>query len=204
MLYFTENERLHIDSTKIEKFKINVDNFVLDDLKSRLNKTRFSDSIVTNFEYGMNSQALKFIVDHWLNKYNWRRHEKIINEFSHYKTEIEGIKVHYIHEKPKTKAAKVYPLLIVHGWPSSFWEFYKLIPLLTNSKDDQIAFEVIVPSLPGFGFSEASHKPGLNTFETARMFVTLMKRLGHDKFFFHGNDWGSFVGKQIALIFPET
>ena len=202
--FVAENEPLPVDSNKIEKFEINIDNKILDDLQNRLNKTRFTESIVTNFEYGINSQTLKLIVNYWKNEYNWREHEKILNQFNHFKTEIEGIKIHFIHEKPRTKAVRIYPLLISHGWPGTFWEFYKFISYLTKPKDNHIAFEVIAPSLPGFAFSEAPHKPGLNAIDTARMYVTLMKRLGHDKFFFHGNDWGSFVGKQIALIFPET
>ena len=151
----------------------------------------------------MNTKTLKVIVDYWLTSYDWRKQEKILNQFEQYTTEIEGLQIHFIHEKPKTKAVRIYPLLLLHGWPSSFGQFSKIIPLLTNPKDNQIAFEVIVPSIPGFGFSEAPHKPGLDFIETARIFATLMTKLGHDKFLCHGFDWGSMIGISMVKIFPE-
>ena len=108
---------------------------------------------------------MKEVLEHWKTKYDWREHEETINQFPHFKTTIEGIEVHFMHIKPKKTIGEKRVLLMSHGWPGSIWEFHKILPMLTNpqkfgghSKD---AFEVICPSIPGFGFSEAPHQPGI-------------------------------------------
>lgn len=178
---------------------------VLTDLKARLTNTRYIDSLKgTNFEYGFRGEVLKKVVDHWLNKYDWRKQEKELNKFDHFKTQIEGLDVHYMHVKPKNvgKNVRVYPLLIVHGWPGSVVEFLKIIPLLTTPTDG-IAFEVVAPSIPGYGWSQAAQKPGFNVIHAARVFNKLMTRLGYDKFYYQGGDWGAIIGKAVAVLAPD-
>lgn len=193
------------DDKKIEKFTINIDESVLIDLKARLNRTRVVDSIAgSNFEYGTNSETLKKVIDYWMNKYDWRAQEKRLNKYDHFTTQIEGIKIHFLHIKPSNPGSnKVLPLMLVHGWPGSFVEFYKIIPLLTTPKNG-IVFELVIPSIPGFGFSEGGHKQGLNVGHAARIFVKLMKRLGHEKFYYHGGDWGAIIGELAAKYFPAN
>ena len=140
---------------------------MLDDLKDRLSR---ANRIVqplegVAFEYGFNTDFLKKVVDYWSNKYDWKTRESLLNKFPQFKTNINGLDIHFIQSKPKAdvaKGKKVLPLLILHGWPGSFVELTKIIPLLTaESKDRDFVFEVVVPSLPGYGFSDAARKPGM-------------------------------------------
>ena len=192
------------DDATIEPFIIEVDEKVLVDLKRRLSNTRIQESIPdANFEYGMHSNVLKKVVNHWLNNYDWRKEEKKLNQYPHFKTQIEGLDIHFMHVKPKSTAGKkVVPLMLVHGWPGSFVEFMGIIPHLTEGKD--VVFELIIPSIPGYGFSQAAQKRGLNLHHVARIFVKLMKRLGHEKFLYQGGDWGSGIGAKMAAVFPEN
>lgn len=201
---FQDGDKLPSDNVKIEKFTINIDDSVLIDLKERLNKSRITDSLDgVNFEYGFNSEILKKLVDYWNNQYDWRSVEKSLNQYNHFKTQIEGLSVHFVHIKPKEIASnKVVPLILVHGWPGSFVEFYKIIPLLLTPKNG-VVFELIIPSIPGYGFSQIPNKPGFNAGHAARIFVKLMKRLGHDKFYYHGGDWGAVIGDYTAKLFPK-
>ena len=101
------------------------------------------------------------MVEYWKTKFDWRKQERELNQFNQYTTQIEGINIHFIHVKPSKPAKIVVPLLIIHGWPGSVWEYYKSIPLLTEPTND-IAFELIIPSIPGYGFSEAPHQEGMH------------------------------------------
>ncbi|XP_077990387.1 epoxide hydrolase 1-like [Glandiceps talaboti] len=197
------------EDESIRPFTIKVEESVLEDLKQRLNNTRFFEAIEgTKFHYGTNVNYMRNLVDYWKTSYDWRKHEATLNRFEQYKTIIEGIEVHFIHAKPKgISKEKIKPLLMVHGWPGSFVEFYKIIPMLTDplshggTEDD--AFEVVCPSIPGFGFSEAPHKPGFDFIAAARVFDKLMTRLGHHKYYYQGGDFGGFVGVGVSLIQPS-
>lgn len=112
--------------------------------------------------YGMNTNLLRTIVNHWKNEYDWRKQEKFLNKFSQFKVRIQGLEIHFLHVKPKdTDGLKVYPLLLIHGWPGSVREFYELIPLLTRKQHSRsFVFEVVAPSLPGefiFYFNQYSY-----------------------------------------------
>lgn len=202
------------DDTTIKTFKINVSTTVLDDLKYRLENARISHEVledVDNFEYGFNSKTLKKVKDYWINQYDWKKYENILNSFPQYITQIEGLNIHFLRIVPDKKYKKVYPLLLVHGWPGNIFEFYKIIPMLSNPKehlqllkDDDVAFELIVPSIPGYGYSSASKKRNFNQLATARIFKKLMERLGHKKFFLQGGDWGSLITANIARYWPEN
>lgn len=126
----------------------------LNDLKDRLERTRhFTPSLEkTTQEYGINANLVKDIVLFWKNGYNWKEREIFLNQYSHYKVSIQGLKIHYVHVKPtNTEGKKVLPLMLVHGWPGSIREFYGMIPLLTSPQDNRdFVFELIIPSLPGY------------------------------------------------------
>lgn len=160
-----------------------------------------------NFQYGFDTEYLQKIVEYWANKYNWREREKILNSVSQYRTQISGLNIHFIHFKPDTKLIgkrKVLPLLLLHGWPGSVKEFYGVFPLLTTPrKEYDFVFEVVAPSLPGYGFSDAAAIPGMNSAQIGSIMQKLMNRLGFKKFYVQGGDWGSLIGSDMATLFPE-
>ncbi|CAB4036369.1 epoxide hydrolase 1-like, partial [Paramuricea clavata] len=173
----------------------------LADLSWRLANTRYFRSLEnTNWEYGSNIAELKDFVRYWVDEFKWKEQEKILNNFKHYIATIDGIKIHYVHTKPTTKTRKVVPIMLIHGWPGSFYEFYKVIPLLTAKSEDDFIFEVICPSLPGYIFSEAPHKSGLDVLHMANLFKKLMARLGHSEYYIQGGDWGSGIARAMAYI----
>lgn len=193
------------DDCTLRTFTVQTDPSVLQDLQQRLRLAKVCDSIEgSNFRYGFNSQVLTDIVEYWNNSYDWSQWQRELNKFDQFKTQIEGLDVHFVHVRPPNPSGVVLPLLVIHGWPGSVFEYYKALPLLTDSSTGGLSFEVIAPSIPGFGFSEAPHKEGFNVISAARIFVKLMLRLGFTRFFVHGGDWGSFISKTIALQYPEN
>eukprot|EP00914_Ancora_sagittata_P001373 GHVO01003604.1.p1 GENE.GHVO01003604.1~~GHVO01003604.1.p1 ORF type:complete len:458 (-),score=46.09 GHVO01003604.1:17-1390(-) len=198
------------DDESIKPFRVNVPQKDLDDLDSRLKNVRLGEDLEeSTFEYGFQVGFMKTVIDHWRKKFNWRKQEALLNSFPQFTTKIEGIDVHFIRVKPASQSkGPAKPLLMVHGWPGSIWEFYKILPMLTDPENNGFAgneaFEVICPSIPGYGFSEAPHHRGFNTRETARLFVKLMKRLGHEKFYLQGGDWGSGITTDIATMYPQN
>lgn len=154
-------EAIPKDSTDIRPFKVNISDADLNDLNTRLAKSRFVDHIEgTQFNYGFRSTYLKQVVEYWRTKYDWRKEEAKLNSYPQFKTTIEGIDIHFVHIKPTKPAKTVIPLLTIHGWPGSFLEYYKSFPLLTEPDQNGVAFEVIAPSIPGYGYSEAAHQKG--------------------------------------------
>lgn len=117
-----------------------------------------------------------------------------------------SLNIHYIHIKPtKTDGKTVVPLLLLHGWPGSVREFYDIFPLLTQPHpDSEFVFEVIAPSLPGFGWSEGAARKGFGSAENAVVMRNLMLRLGHNRFVIQGGDWGSIIGSHLATLYPEN
>ncbi|MET4141812.1 epoxide hydrolase [Pedobacter sp. UYP1] len=182
----------------MKPFKIEISATQIKDLKSRLLKTRWPDEIRdSGWEYGTNLAYLKELCDYWGNEFSWPVHEKILNQFEHFKTEGEAVNLHFIHQKGR--GVKNLPLLLIHGWPDSFYRFIKLIPLLTEPDDNGIAFDVIIPSIPGFGFSELPKEEGVGAVKIASLFNKLMETLGYTTFFIHGGDWGASIATQMAM-----
>lgn len=145
-------------------------------------------------------------MEFWKTKYNWREREVFLNRFPHFKTYVDGLDLHFIHVKPQNveKNINVLPLLLLHGWPGSVREFYDIIPLLTTPrKDVNFVFEVIAPSLPGYGFSEGASKPGLGAAQVAVVMKNLMERIGFKKFYAHGGDWGAIIVSHMGTLFPK-
>lgn len=182
----------------IQPFKINIPQAMLDNLKSRLANTRWPDEISNSgWDYGTNLAYLKNLTEYWKNEFDWRAQEKMMNSFEHFHANIEGINIHYIHERGK--GPNPTPLIITHGWPSSFAEMLKIIPLLTDN-----SFDVIIPSLPGFGFSDKPSLPGWNVQKIASVWMKLMtETLGYDKFFAEGGDWGGYITARLGFAYPE-
>ncbi|XP_012286945.1 juvenile hormone epoxide hydrolase 2 isoform X2 [Orussus abietinus] len=178
----------------------------VEDLKTRLRNTRMPQPSMegTAWTYGIHSNFIPIIIDHWL-KYDFQKREAHINKYPQFTTNIQGLDIHFLHVKPeKTEGKRVLPLLILHGWPGSVLEFYKIIPLLTSPrKNFDVVFEIIAPSLPGFGFSSGAIKPGLGATQMAVVLKNLMLRLGFQKFYSQGGDWGAIITEQMASLFPE-
>lgn len=135
----------------------------------------------------------------------WDARQKFLNQFPQFKTQIQGLDIHFIHVKPKESDHKrVLPIIVLHGWPGSVREFYEMIPKLTTSSDGKkYVFEVIVPSLPGFGFSQGTSKRGLSAAKMAVIMRNLMVRLGFSKFYIHCGDWGAVIGNLMATFFQS-
>ncbi|XP_048005399.1 juvenile hormone epoxide hydrolase-like [Leguminivora glycinivorella] len=193
--------------TSIKPFKVQFSAQMVQDLKERLkNHRKWTPPLEgVGFEYGFNSKHLDSWVSHWADKYNFQEREKFFNKFPHYKTNIQGLDIHFIRVKPEVPAGvEVVPMLMMHGWPGSVREFYEALPLLTAvSKDRDFAIEAIVPSLPGYGFSDAAVRPGLGAAEMSVVMRNLMHRLGFKKFYIQGGDWGSLIGTNLITLFPD-
>jgi len=180
---------------------------VIDQLRRRLNETTFLQEPLEGigFEYGFNAHKLTEIIDYWRDDYlpRWSERQQFLNSYPHFSTEVQGLKIHFIHVKPKTNK-KTTPLLLLHGWPGSVREFYDIIPKLTDPNADHV-FEVVVPSLVGYGWSEGAAKPGMGAIDMATIFQNLMvNKLGHKKYLIQGGDWGSLIGASIAALYPEN
>ncbi|XP_003410982.1 epoxide hydrolase 1 [Loxodonta africana] len=198
------------EDASIRPFRVETSDEEINDLHWRIDKTRLAAPLEDScFHYGFNSNYLKKILSYWRNEFDWKKQVEILNKYPHFKTKIEGLDIHFIHVKPTQLPAgrSAKPLLMVHGWPGSFYEFYKIIPLLTDPKShglsDEHVFEVICPSIPGYGFSEASSKKGLNSVATARIFYKLMQRLNFQEFYVQGGDWGSLICTNMAQMVPR-
>jgi pimeloyl-ACP methyl ester carboxylesterase len=193
-------------SEAIERFRIHVDDSVLEDLRSRLARSRFPDEIEgTGWEYGIPRDYVRELVEYWRDEYDWRAHEARLNELEHLRTRIDGQSIHFIHAR--SARADAFPLLLMHGWPGSIVEFLEVIPRLTEPEAHgggaADAFHVIAPSLPGYGFSEPTRSRGWDVRRIARSFIELMQRLGYERYGAQGGDWGAQVATRIGALDPE-
>lgn len=193
------------DEMSIRPFKINVPQASLDDLKKRLENTRWPDEVEgAGWDYGTNLGYLKELADYWQNKFDWRAQEAELNQFNQFKADIDGFGIHFIHERGK--GPNPTPLLLLHGWPDSFYRFYKIIPMLTNPEKyggkAEDSFDVVVPSLPGYGFSDHPTEKGfIQKFNGKNsLFARLMtETLGYRRFAAHGGDIGSGITERLAI-----
>ena len=164
----------------ISPFQIDIDKAILEDLRSRLLATRWPDQLDgSDWIYGTNVDYLKELVSYWINEFDWFAQQEMLNNFQHFTTIVEGHDVHFIKEDGK--GPKPMPLVITHGWPSTILEMYKIIPMLADpasyggSEND--SFDVIAPSLPGYGFSGKPLKAGMDVEGVAALWTTLMTDL---------------------------
>jgi epoxide hydrolase len=189
-----------------ERFEIRVDDSVLDDLRDRLALTRLPDQIEgTGWEYGIPVDYVRELVEYWRDTYDWRAQEARLNELAHFRTSIDGQSIHFIHAR--SPHAEAFPLLLTHGWPGSVVEFLDVIPRLTDPETHDgsaaDAFHVVVPSLPGYGFSEPTRTRGWDVGRIASVFAELMGRLGYERYGAQGGDWGAQVATRIGPLDPE-
>jgi len=190
----------------VTPFKVSVPQSAIDDLKRRLASTRWPErETVSDWSQGVPLRKAMALVAYWHDKYDWRRFEARINAFPQYRTQIDGLGIHFIHVRsPQPNAL---PIILTHGWPGSVVEFMEVIGPLSdparyggNAED---AFHVVVPSLPGFGFSDKPVETGWDVNRIARAWATLMPRLGHDRWVAQGGDWGSGVTHALAHQRPQ-
>ena len=193
---------------RVEPFKIEVSDEILKDLRERLDRTRFPDEVPdTGWEYGANLAYVKELVEHWRTRYDWRKHEAEINHFSHFKTMIDDLDIHFIHEKGRGPNPK--PLLLSHGWPGSVYEFMQIIPMLTDpgayGGDPNQSFTVVAPSLPGYGFSGHPRARAMNIQAIAEIFHKLMTDvLGYKRYCAQGGDWGSAITSRLGEVHGDS
>ncbi len=192
----------------VRPFTIAIEDSVLEDLQKRLADTRWPDEIPnTGWDYGSNLGYLKELVEYWRTKFDWRAQEAKLNAFNHFKSEVDGLDIHFIHEKGK--GPNPIPLIITHGWPSCFFEMTKIIPLLadpaSHGGDAADSFDVVAPSLPGFGFSDHAQERGMEVQRVAGMWNKLMtQNLGYPKFAAQGGDIGSGVTARLGFAHSDT
>jgi hypothetical protein len=188
-------------SLEATPFTIDVEEAVLEDLRARLRGTRWPDQLLdAGWEQGTEFETLRSLVDYWADGFDWRAVERDLNALPQYKAEIEGIGIHFVHQRVAEGSGL--PILLVNGWPSSFLEEVPLIPLLSDPQAHGIdgpAFDVVIPSLPGFGFSDRPRRTGMTPRATAEIFAELMAGLGYQRFVAHGSDFGTDVVTQLAL-----
>ena len=186
----------------VRPFKIDIDQSVLDDLQARLNLTRWPDEVTdSGWDYGSNLDYMKELVEYWRTDFDWRAQEAKLNAFHHFKSEVDGLDIHFIRENGV--GPNPMPLVITHGWPSCFFEMTKIIPLLadpgSHGGDPADAFDVVAPSLPGYGFSQASNDPGMQVQKVADLWAKLMtENLGYPRFSAQGGDIGAGVTSRLA------
>ncbi len=183
---------------KVTEFRVTVSQQVLDDLKHRLQNTRWpGEAQDAGWTFGTSEAYLQNLVRYWQTEYDWRKHESFLNKYPQYIADVNGIKIHFQYIKGTGKNPK--PLILTHGWPDSYYRFHKMIPLLTEG--DQ-SFDLVIPSIPGFGFSE---KTALTSEAVADLWKVLMtENLGYDKFYAAGGDVGMNVTKALASKYPEV
>ena len=194
------------DDVSIRPFRIDVPNEVLDDLRQRLARTRWPDAeTVDDWSQGAPLSWIQDMCTYWAATYDWRAREARLNRFAQYITTIDGLDIHFVHQRSPHAEAK--PLVITHGWPGSLVEFHKVIEPLTNPTafggQASDAFHVVCPSLPGFGFSGKPTTTGWGVERIAEAWGVLMARLGYDRYFAQGGDWGSAVTRAIGASDAE-
>ena len=194
-------------SSQIVPFKISASDEQLDDLKRRLRTTRWPErECVDDWSQGLPLAYAKEVCAYWLDKYDWRAREAQLNRFAQFKTEIDGLGIHFLHVRSPHPDAL--PLVITHGWPGSFVEFHKVIEPLANPTvyggDAKDAFHVVCPTLPGYGFSDKPTRVGWSCQKIAAAWSELMPRLGYKRYAAQGGDWGALVTTCIGIQDPAN
>lgn len=203
--YLSTKEEKSVDDKSVRPFQINIPEEEIVDLRKRIEVTRWPDKeTVSDQSQGVPLSVMKAVAAYWAKDYDWRKCEKRLNSYPQFITNIDGLDVHFIHVRSKNPNAL--PIIITHGWPGSFIEQLKIVGPLTDptafgGKADD-AFDVVIPSLPGYGFSGKPTTTGWDPQRVAKTWITLMKRLGYTRFVAQGGDWGNAVTEQMALQKP--
>ncbi|RSM46048.1 epoxide hydrolase [Amycolatopsis balhimycina DSM 5908] len=179
----------------IEPFRIDIPQADLDDLHDRLARTRWPGEVAgAGWDYGFPLARLKELAGHWHTRYDWREQEAALNELPHFTTEIDGQNIHFVHVRSANPDAL--PLILTHGWPGSFLEFTDVIEPLSRD------FHLVIPSIPGYGFSGPTHERGWDVARIARAWAELMRRLGYDRYGAQGGDFGSGISLALGAVAP--
>jgi pimeloyl-ACP methyl ester carboxylesterase len=194
------------DTALVRPFTVSVPDSEIDDLRQRLARTRWPDpETVGDWSQGVRLENARSLAGYWERGYDWRRLESELNRFPQFLTKIDGLDIHFIHVRSASPGAL--PLILTHGWPGSVLEFLKLIGPLTDpvpsGADAADSFDVVVPSLPGFGFSGKPTQPGWTVARIASAWAELMKRLGYTRWAAQGGDWGAVVTTALGAMQPE-
>jgi len=188
--------------SEIKEFRIEIPQADLDDLARRLADTRLPDEVPgSGSDYGMPLDVVRRLAQRWADGYDWRAHEARLNGLPQYTTTVDGQNIHFIHVRSARPDAL--PLLLLHGWPGSVLEFEKMIGPLTDPEGNGPAFHVVVPSLPGYGFSGPTTEPGWDSARMARALAELMTRLGYRRWGAAGGDAGALVGRELGILAPD-
>jgi epoxide hydrolase len=193
-------------SESITPFRIDIPEADLDDLRDRLDRTRWPDELPgAGWDLGVPLDYLRELATYWRETYDWRRHEAELNALPQFTTGIDGQRIHFAHVRSPEPRAR--PLVLTHGWPGSIVEFLDVVGPLTDPAadggDPADAFHLVIPSLPGYGFSGPTKDRGWDVPRIGRAFLTLMDRLGYGRFGAQGGDWGSSVSRQLGLLAPD-
>jgi epoxide hydrolase len=193
-------------NTEIRPFRIDIPQADLDDLRDQLAHTRWpSEMPGVGWSRGVPLGYLKELAEYWRDRYDWRQWEAKLNEFPQYTTEIDGQNIHFLHVRSPEPDA--FPLILSHGWPGSVVEFLEVIGPLSDPKahggDAADAFHLVIPSLPGFGFSGPTREHGWDSFRMARAFAELMRRLGYERYGVQGGDFGAFISPDLGRVDAE-
>lgn len=192
-------------SASVDPFHLAVSDAALSDLRSRLLNTRWPErETVVDWSQGVPLERIKALCDYWARDYDWRRCEARLNALGQYRTNIDGLRIHFLHIRSREPNAV--PLILTHGWPGSVVEFLDVIAPLTDPAahggDAADAFHLVIPSLPGFGFSDKPTGTGWGVERIAAAWIGLMKRLGYQRYFAQGGDWGAAVTTAIGMLAP--
>lgn len=190
----------------IRRFRVAIPDVELDDLRERLARTRWPDrETVADWSQGVRLDSARSLVARWEREYDWRRFESALNAYPQFLTTIDGLDIHFLHVRSKNPGAL--PLLLTHGWPSTVADFLGLIGPLTDPAafggDVADSFDVVIPSLPGFGLSGKPTEAGWNASRIALAWAELMRRLGYARWAAHGGDWGAVVTTELGAMQPE-
>jgi pimeloyl-ACP methyl ester carboxylesterase len=189
----------------ITPFSIHIESEILSDLQERIRQTRWPDQAPgAPWEQGADLEYLRQLLDYWADEFDWQTQERKLNAFIQFRAEIDGVQIHFVHERARNGHGV--PLILTHGWPSTFVELLPLVPLLTDPHArgiDGPAFDVIIPSLPGYGFSERPRRTGVNYQYVAGLWHRLMRGLGYDRYGAQGGDFGAGITTFMALENPK-
>ncbi|KAI8442492.1 hypothetical protein MSG28_005981 [Choristoneura fumiferana] len=193
--------------SSVRPFKVHFTDEMITDLRARIRNRRNVTRALHGaaHTYGTNAEYLSHFLDFWANDYDFKKREDWLNKYAQFITNIQGLDIHFIHVKPPNPhQKKVLPLLLVHGWPTTVFEFVHVIDYLLRGREEcNFVFEIIVPHLPGFGYSEATNKIGMSQYQMAVILKNLMVRLGKPRFYIHAGDIGQPVADAMAVLFPD-
>ncbi|KEF62850.1 microsomal epoxide hydrolase [Exophiala aquamarina CBS 119918] len=194
-------------SSSIEPYHISIPESRIADLNNKLHQAHFPDELeAAEWDLGAPLADVKRLTEYWRDEFSWQKAEKKLNQLPHFVTSIqcegyENLKIHFLHKKSNIKGAV--PLLFVHGWPGNFLEATKIMESLTNPGEGQIAFDLVAPSLPNYGFSEGTKKRGFSMDQYAETCHKLMVRLGYNQYVTQGGDWGYNITRSLSILYPD-